>query len=105
MSRVQTHSVQLIDKAGKEEQNCDIGDEVEDDDLSQTPSQLFASSPAGSWSSQDTGVTSTPDLLLPLHNLQTTVSLLFFSTCKKKQTKPCEIGIYITKTCFRRWRL
>ncbi|CAF1867252.1 unnamed protein product [Brassica napus] len=71
MSRVQTHSVELIDQAGKEAQNYDIGEE-EDDDLSPTSSQLFASSPAGSWSSQDTGVTSTPDLLLPLHNLQTT---------------------------------
>ncbi|KAF3556831.1 hypothetical protein F2Q69_00017330 [Brassica cretica] len=68
MSRVQTHPIQRIHQAGKEEQNCDVSEE--EDDLSQTSSQLFASSPAGSWSSQDTGVTSTPDLL-PLHNLQT----------------------------------
>ncbi|KAF8108918.1 hypothetical protein N665_0104s0229 [Sinapis alba] len=69
MSRVQTHPVQLIEQAGAEEQNSDIGEE--EDVLSHTSSQIFASSPAGSWSSQDTGVTSTPNLL-PLHNLQTT---------------------------------
>lgn len=63
MSRVQTHLVQRIEEAEKEE--CDIGEE---DDSSQTSSQIFAPSPAGSWSSQDTGVTTTPDLL-PLHNL------------------------------------
>ncbi|KAG2309071.1 hypothetical protein Bca52824_028819 [Brassica carinata] len=68
VSRVQTHPVQPIDEASKEEQKCVIG--KEDDDLSHSSSQTFASSPAGSWSSQDTGVTSTPDLL-PLHNLQT----------------------------------
>lgn len=96
MSRVQTHPIQRIHQAGKEEQNCDVSEE--EDDLSQTSSQLFASSPAGSWSSQDTGVTSTPDLL-PLHNLQTNVSLLFyFRHSRKTETKPCEIGIYITKT-------
>ncbi|XP_009141411.1 uncharacterized protein LOC103865364 isoform X2 [Brassica rapa] len=70
MSRVQTRPIQRIHQAGKEEQNCDVSEE--EDDLSHTSSQTFASSPAGSWSSQDTGVTSTPDLLLPLHNLQTT---------------------------------
>ncbi|XP_056863787.1 uncharacterized protein LOC108853323 isoform X2 [Raphanus sativus] len=59
MSRVPTHPVQLIDEASKEEQKCIIG--KEDDDLSHTSSV--------SWSSQDTGVTSTPDLL-PQHNLQ-----------------------------------
>ncbi|KAL0897013.1 hypothetical protein Bca101_080974 [Brassica carinata] len=68
MSRVQTHHDQRIHQADKEEQICDTGEE--EYDLSHTSSQMFAESPAGSWSSQDTGVTSTPDLL-PLHNLQT----------------------------------
>lgn len=78
MSRVQTHPAQRIEEADKEKEKekCDIG-EVEDeerDDLSETSSQIFAPSPAGSWSSQDTGVTSTP-----LNNLHSTVSL--FSSC------------------------
>ncbi|WZY92382.1 hypothetical protein YC2023_064711 [Brassica napus] len=74
MSRVQTHPVQRIDK---EEQECDIGqgededDEEVRDDLSHTSSQLFAPSPAGSWSSQDIGVSSSPDLS-PLHTPQST---------------------------------
>ncbi|CAH8357964.1 unnamed protein product [Eruca vesicaria subsp. sativa] len=72
MSRVQTHPVQRIEESGKEEQECDISQEEEvRDDLSHTSSQLFAPSPAGSWSSQDIGVTSTPDLS-PLHNPQST---------------------------------
>ncbi|KAH0883020.1 hypothetical protein HID58_059116 [Brassica napus] len=77
MSRVQTHPVQRIEEAGKEEQECDIGqgededDEEVRDDLSHTSSQLFAPSPAGSWSSQDIGVSSTPDLS-PLHTPQST---------------------------------
>ncbi|KAG2326769.1 hypothetical protein Bca52824_009497 [Brassica carinata] len=77
ISRVQTHPVQRIEEAGKEEQECDIGqgededDEEVRDDLSHTSSQLFAPSPAGSWSSQDIGVSSTPDLS-PLHTPQST---------------------------------
>ncbi|CDY31650.1 BnaA05g08970D [Brassica napus] len=77
MSRVQTHPVQRIEEAGKEEQECDIGqgededDEEVRDDLSHTSSQLFAPSPAGSWSSRDIGVSSTPDLS-PLHTPQST---------------------------------
>lgn len=69
MSRVQTHPVKRIEEADKEEEKCDIGEE---DDSSQTSSQIFAPSPAGSWSSQDTGVTSST----PLHNLHS-VSLFF----------------------------
>ncbi|KAJ4891666.1 RING/U-box superfamily protein [Raphanus sativus] len=74
MSRVQTHPVQRIDQSGKDEQECDIGQEEDDevrDDLSHTSSQIFAPSPAGSWSSQDIGVSSTPDLS-PLHTPQST---------------------------------
>ncbi|CAA7040555.1 unnamed protein product [Microthlaspi erraticum] len=70
MSRVQTHPAQRIFKeAGKEEEKCGIGEEEDEerDDLSETSSQIFAPSPAGSWSSQDTGVTSTP-----LNNLHST---------------------------------
>ncbi|CAH2059335.1 unnamed protein product [Thlaspi arvense] len=69
MSRVQTHPVQRIEEAGKEEQKCDIGEEEDEvrDDLSQTSSQIFVPSPIGSWSSQDTGVASTP-----ISNLHTT---------------------------------
>lgn len=74
MSRVQTHPAQRIKEAGKEEENCDVGEEHEDrDDLSQSSSQIFAPSPAGSWSSQDTGVTSTP-----MHNLHSNVGLFFY---------------------------
>ncbi|KAH0925367.1 hypothetical protein HID58_017623 [Brassica napus] len=73
MSRVQTHPVQRIEEADKEEQECEIGEEEDElrDDLSHTSSQLFAPSPAGSWSSQDIGVSSTPDLS-PLHTPQST---------------------------------
>ncbi|KAL0721081.1 hypothetical protein Bca4012_035680 [Brassica carinata] len=74
MSRVQTHPVQRIEESGKDEQDCDIGQEEEDevrDDLSHTSSHIFAPSPAGSWSSQDIGVSSTPDLS-PLHTPQST---------------------------------
>ncbi|KAL1200432.1 putative E3 ubiquitin-protein ligase XBOS34 [Cardamine amara subsp. amara] len=69
MSRVPTRPSQRIEKAVKEEEKCDIGEEEDEhrDDLSQTSSQIFLPSPAGSWSSQDTGVTSTP-----LHTLQST---------------------------------
>lgn len=90
ISRVQTHPVQRIEEAGKEEQECDIGqgededDEEVRDDLSHTSSQLFAPSPAGSWSSQDIGVSSTPDLS-PLHTPQSTVRLLHSLTCPKKK--------------------
>ncbi|KAJ0240041.1 RING/U-box superfamily protein [Hirschfeldia incana] len=75
MSRVQTHPVQRIEESCKDEQECDIGQEEEDeevgDDLSHTSSQIFAPSPAGSWSSQDIGISSTPDLS-PLHIPQST---------------------------------
>ncbi|KAF8110161.1 hypothetical protein N665_0086s0002 [Sinapis alba] len=72
MSRVQTHPAQLIEESGKDEQECDLGQEDEvRDDLSHTSSQIFAPSPAGSWSSQDIGVSSTPDLS-PLHTPQST---------------------------------
>ncbi|CAH8264762.1 unnamed protein product [Arabidopsis lyrata] len=75
MARVQIHPAHRIPQACKEEEKydiseeeekCDIGEEKDEDrdDLSQSSSQIFAPSPAGSWSSQDTGVTSTPT-----HNL------------------------------------
>ncbi|ESQ52101.1 hypothetical protein EUTSA_v10016344mg [Eutrema salsugineum] len=70
MSRVQTNPVRRIEEAGKEEEKCDIDKEEEvevRDYLSQTSSPIFAPSPAGSWSSQDTGVASTP-----LNNLHST---------------------------------
>lgn len=89
MSRVQTHPVQRIDQSGKDEQECDIGQEEDDevrDDLSHTSSQIFAPSPAGSWSSQDIGVSSTPDLS-PLHTPQSTVSLAFLFDLSKKKMK------------------
>ena len=87
MSRVQTHPVQRIEEADKEEQECEIGEEEDElrDDLSHTSSQLFAPSPAGSWSSQDIGVSSTPDLS-PLHTPQSTVRLLHSLTCPKKNS-------------------
>ena len=100
MSRVQTHPVQRIEEAGKEEQECDIGqgededDEEVRDDLSHTSSQLFAPSPAGSWSSRDIGVSSTPDLS-PLHTPQSTVSLAFLLTCHKNE-KPQLILVRLT---------
>ncbi|XP_010460903.1 PREDICTED: uncharacterized protein LOC104741695 [Camelina sativa] len=82
MSRVQSHSnrhsnqwefQQVEEEAEETEETNEIeeegslteGKEQDDrDDLSQSSSssQIFASSPAGSWSSQDTGVTSTPVL-------------------------------------------
>ncbi|XP_010516661.1 PREDICTED: uncharacterized protein LOC104792249 [Camelina sativa] len=55
MSRVQTHPAQRIEEADKEEEK-----DEDRDDLSQSSSQIFAPSPAGSWSSQDIGVTPTP---------------------------------------------
>ncbi|KAG7598806.1 Zinc finger RING-type [Arabidopsis suecica] len=84
MSRVQTHSNKHSEKwelqqedeeekneteeEVKEEEPLAKGEEQDDrDDLSQSSSsQIFASSPAGSWSSQDTDVTSTP--VLSVHN-------------------------------------
>lgn len=83
MARVQIHPAHRIPQACKEEEKydiseeeekCDIGEEKDEDrdDLSQSSSQIFAPSPAGSWSSQDTGVTSTPT-----HNLNSNVSLFF----------------------------
>jgi hypothetical protein len=74
MSRVQIHPAHRIEEATKEEEKYDIGEEKDEDrdDLSQSSSQIFAPSPAGSWSSLDTGVTSTPT-----HNLHSTVSLFF----------------------------
>ncbi|XP_010478528.1 PREDICTED: uncharacterized protein LOC104757479 [Camelina sativa] len=83
MSRVQSHSnrhsnqwefqqveeeaeeTNEIEEEIKEEESLTEGKEQDDrDDSSQSSSssQIFASSPAGSWSSQDTGVTSTPVL-------------------------------------------
>lgn len=69
MSRVQIHPAHRIEEATKEEEKYDIGEEKDEDrdDLSQSSSQIFAPSPAGSWSSLDTGVTSTPT-----HNLHST---------------------------------
>ncbi|XP_010509688.1 PREDICTED: uncharacterized protein LOC104786063 [Camelina sativa] len=73
MSRVQTQPAQRIEEAGKEEEKGE-----DRDDLSQSSSQIFAPSPAGSWSSQDIGV-STPTPMhtyapssapsTPMHNL------------------------------------
>ncbi|EFH57624.1 hypothetical protein ARALYDRAFT_482456, partial [Arabidopsis lyrata subsp. lyrata] len=72
MARVQIHPAHRIPQACKEEEKCDIGEEKDEDrdDLSQSSSQIFAPSPAGSWSSQDTGVTSTPT-----HNLHSNLQL------------------------------
>ncbi|KAJ0237857.1 hypothetical protein HA466_0247560 [Hirschfeldia incana] len=82
MSRVQTHSNKPSEKWEKqqeeeEEHNNEVVEEVEEpltegeeqddrDDSSRSSSHTFASSPAGSWSSQDTEVTSTP--ALSVHN-------------------------------------
>lgn len=94
MSRVQTHSNKHSEKwelqqedeeekneteeEVKEEEPLAKGEEQDDrDDLSQSSSsQIFASSPAGSWSSQDTDVTSTP--VLSVHNPHSPVSLYRF---------------------------
>ncbi|EOA28690.1 hypothetical protein CARUB_v10024916mg [Capsella rubella] len=84
MSRVQTHPAQRVEKACREEEKCDVGEEGEDrDDSSQLSLQIFAPSPAGSWSSQDTGVTSTPIHTYsqssapstPMHNLNSNLQL------------------------------
>ncbi|KAL0795929.1 hypothetical protein Bca101_067306 [Brassica carinata] len=85
MSRVQTHSNKPSEKweqqqGEEEEQNNEVVEEIEEeeepltegeehdhrDDSSRSSSHIFASSPAGSWSSQDTEVTITPDL--SVHN-------------------------------------
>lgn len=92
MSRVQTHSnkhseqweFQQVEEEVKEknefkeEESLAEGEEQEDrDDSSQSSSsQIFASSPAGSWSSQDTEVTTTP--VLSVNNPHSPVSLYRF---------------------------
>ncbi|CAA7014194.1 unnamed protein product [Microthlaspi erraticum] len=70
MSRVHTHPNKQSEKWGlqQEEEKIDI-EEVEeeqddrDDSSRSSSSHMFASSPAGSWSSQDTGVTSSTPVL------------------------------------------
>lgn len=87
MSRVQTHPVQRTEESGKDEHESDICQEEDEearDDLSHTSSQMFAPSPAGSWSSQDIGVSSTPDLS-PMHTPQSTVRLAFLFDMSKKK--------------------
>ncbi|CAD5314136.1 unnamed protein product [Arabidopsis thaliana] len=82
MSRVQTHSDKHskkweLQQEEEEEVNFEIDEEIKEeplrggeeqddrDDLSQSSSShISASSPAGSWSSQDTDVTSTPALVV-----------------------------------------
>ncbi|CAN6889200.1 unnamed protein product [Brassica oleracea] len=87
MSRVQTHSSKHSEKweheqEEEEEQNNEVVEEVDEeeeepltegeeqddrDDSSRASSHIFASSPAGSWSSQDTEVTSSTPVL-SVHN-------------------------------------
>nr|VDC61447.1 unnamed protein product [Brassica rapa] len=79
MSRVQTHSNKSCEKWEQEEEQNNEADEKEepltegeeqddrDDDSSRASSHIFASSPAGSWSSQDTEVTSSTPVL-SVHN-------------------------------------
>ncbi|CAN7093619.1 uncharacterized protein LOC103840284 [Brassica rapa] len=79
MSRVQTHSNKSCQKWEQEEEQNNEADEKEepltegeeqddrDDDSSRASSHIFASSPAGSWSSQDTEVTSSTPVL-SVHN-------------------------------------
>lgn len=94
MSRVQTLSNKPSDKweqqqEEEEEQNNEVAEEEEEeepltegeeqedrDDSSRSSSHIFASSPTGSWSSQDTEVTSTP--VLSVHPLSP-VSIVSFS--------------------------
>ncbi|ESQ33752.1 hypothetical protein EUTSA_v10006896mg [Eutrema salsugineum] len=79
MSRVQKHSNKHSEKwesqqENEEEQKNEVEEEEEpltdseeqDDNDDSSSSQMFASSPAGSWSSQDTEVPSSP--VLPVHN-------------------------------------
>lgn len=89
MSRVQTHSNKHSEKWElqqeeveeeknkiEEEEPLTESEEQEDSDDSSrsSSSHMFASSPAGSWSSQDTEVTSAP--VLSVHNPHSPVSLL-----------------------------
>ncbi|KFK36390.1 hypothetical protein AALP_AA4G118000 [Arabis alpina] len=91
MSRVPKHHVKRIEEADKEEEKCDIGEE---DDSSQTSSsQIFAPSPAGSWSSQDTGVTSTP-----VHNLHSEMESYLRSQILQLQMEMSELRDSV-KTC------
>jgi hypothetical protein len=94
MSRVQTHSDKHskkweLQQEEEEEVNFEIDEEIKEeplrggeeqddrDDLSQSSSShISASSPAGSWSSQDTDVTSTPALVV--QNPQSPVSVYRF---------------------------
>lgn len=92
MSRVQTLSNKPSDKweqqqEEEEEQNNEVAEEEEEeepltegeeqedrDDSSRSSSHIFASSPTGSWSSQDTEVTSTP--VLSVHPLSPEMELI-----------------------------
>lgn len=94
MSRVQTHSNkhsekwelqqeeeeeehrnENVEETEEEEPFTEEGEEQDDgDDSSSSP--IFASSPAGSWSCQDTEVTSTP--VLSVHNPPSPVRFLDF---------------------------
>lgn len=97
MSRVQTHSSKHSEKweheqEEEEEQNNEVVEEVDEeeeepltegeeqddrDDSSRASSHIFASSPAGSWSSQDTEVTSSTPVL-SVHNPRSPVSIFDF---------------------------
>ncbi|RID46077.1 hypothetical protein BRARA_I02764 [Brassica rapa] len=78
MSRVQTHSNKSCEKWEQEEEQNNEAEEKEEpltegeeqddrDDSSRASSHIFASSPAGSWSSQDTEVTCSTTVL-SVHN-------------------------------------
>ncbi|CAH2034628.1 unnamed protein product [Thlaspi arvense] len=66
MSRVQTHLNKHSEKWGLQQEEEPVTEEEEQDDRDDSSrsssSRMFASSPTGSWSSQDTEVTSSPVL-------------------------------------------
>ena len=123
MSRVQTHSNkhsekwelqqeeeeeehrnENVEETEEEEPFTEEGEEQDDgDDSSSSP--IFASSPAGSWSCQDTEVTSTP--VLSVHNPPSPVSVFRFYCYPHKNSQTALVVVEslnrLIKNVFRKW--
>lgn len=121
MSRVQTRSNKHCEKwelqQGEEEEEEEKKNEIKeeepltegeedqdgrDDSSHSSSSHMFASSPAGSWSSQDTEVTPTP--ILSVQNPLSPVSLYLF-LLNTKGTRNCTSSKLTEplKIVFRKW--
>lgn len=111
MSRVHTHSNKHSEKwdLQQEEEKKNIEEEEEplteddrDDSSRSSSSHMFASSPAGSWSSQDTDVTSTP--VLSVHNTRSPVSLFFdFLVISLETRNRTSCNMLTHRNVFRKW--